>query len=114
MTLPLTLEADNSNHLLWWIGSTFINHVDMHSHTGGAIDVGQGVVCATSTCKKLNTWREAKLVVVHNCMDKFCGQDYSWKHRVIKLMMLLCTKITRAHCYWRIMAGVHVGNVCII
>ena len=40
VSIPLTLEADNSNKLYWWIDGAFANHDDMWSHTGGALSLG--------------------------------------------------------------------------
>ena len=41
VSLPLTLEADESNNLHWWIDGAFTNHMDMRSHTGGTLSLGK-------------------------------------------------------------------------
>ena len=53
--MPLTLEADHSNNLHWWVDGAFANHDDMQSHTGGALSLGQGVVYGTKMHQKLNS-----------------------------------------------------------
>ena len=45
----LTLEADELNNLHWWIDNMFVNHIDIHSHTGGPLRLGKGVVYGMST-----------------------------------------------------------------
>ena len=53
--LPLTLEADASNVVKWWVDASFAVHPDMKSHTGGTMTIGKGSVYSTSTRQKLNT-----------------------------------------------------------
>ena len=55
ITLPLTLEADDLQLVHWWIDGAFATHHDMHSHTGGAMPLGKGIIYGTSTQHKLNT-----------------------------------------------------------
>ena len=78
MSTPLTLDADNSNNLYWWIDGAFANHDDMRSHTGGALSLGWGVVYGMSMCQKLNTHSstEAELVAVDDCMGQILSTRY--------------------------------------
>ena len=48
-TMRLTLEADNLQLIKWWIDGAFATHRDMHSHTGGALSLGKGVITGIST-----------------------------------------------------------------
>jgi hypothetical protein len=68
--LALTLEADNTHVVKWWIDSSFGVHRDMRSHTGGTMSLGKGSVYSTSTRQKLNTKSstEAELVGVDDVM----------------------------------------------
>ena len=61
-----------------WIDRAFTNHVDMHSHTGGTLSLGHGVIYATSTCQNLNTWSltEAEIVAVDDCMGQVVWMQY--------------------------------------
>jgi hypothetical protein len=68
--LALTLEADNTHVVKWWIDSSFGVHRDMRSHTGGTMSLGKGSVYSTLTRQKLNTKSstEAELVGVDDVM----------------------------------------------
>ena len=48
-TMLLTLEADNLQLVKWWIDGSFATHRDMHSHTGGALSLGKGMITGIST-----------------------------------------------------------------
>jgi hypothetical protein len=37
INLSLTLEADNTKVIKWWIDASFGVHSDMRSHTGGVL-----------------------------------------------------------------------------
>ena len=39
VSIPLMLEADQSNNLYWWVDGAFANYDDMWSHTGGALSL---------------------------------------------------------------------------
>jgi hypothetical protein len=69
-TLPLTLEADPSNTLHWWVDASFAVHPDMKSHTGAVLSLGRGALYTMSTRQKLNTKSstEAELVAVDDAM----------------------------------------------
>jgi hypothetical protein len=53
--MPLTLEANDIQFINWWVDASFAIFPYMKSHTGGAITLGRGMVCTTSTRQKLNT-----------------------------------------------------------
>jgi hypothetical protein len=50
----LTLEADNSQTLYWFIDAAFAVHADMRSHTGAMLSLGKGAVLSDSTKQKAN------------------------------------------------------------
>jgi hypothetical protein len=68
--LSLTLEADNTKVMKWWIDASFGVHSDMRSHTGGVLTLGKGAAYATSTKQKLTTKSstEAELVGVNDVL----------------------------------------------
>ncbi len=76
--LSLTLEADNSNVLRWWIDGAFAVHGDMKSHTGAIMSMGSGAVVGMSTKQKLNTTSstEAELVAVNDAMPMVIWMRY--------------------------------------
>ena len=47
--LPLMLEADNLQIIIWWIDGAFATHPDVHSHTGGMLSLGKGAIYGAST-----------------------------------------------------------------
>jgi hypothetical protein len=66
----LTLEADDTHIVKWWVDASFAVHRDMRSHTGGTMSLGKGSVYFSSTRQKLNTKSssEAELVGVDDVM----------------------------------------------
>ena len=42
--LVLTLEADDTGVIRWWIDAAFAVHNDMKSHTGGVMSMGKGAI----------------------------------------------------------------------
>jgi hypothetical protein len=51
----LTLEADNTQTLTWYINAAFAVHPDMRSHTGATFTLGKGAIVADSTKQKGNS-----------------------------------------------------------
>jgi hypothetical protein len=51
----LTLEAEKTHIVKWWVDASFSVHHDMKSHTGGTMSLGKGSVYSTSVRQKLNT-----------------------------------------------------------
>jgi hypothetical protein len=76
--LYLTLEADGTHILTWWIDASFAVHKDMKSHTGGTMSLGKGSVYSASTRQKLNTKSstEAELVGVDDVMPQVLWTRY--------------------------------------
>ena len=71
-SLPLTLEADSSGILNWWVDAAYAVHPDMKGYTGGALSRGTGVIYGTSTKQKLVTRSstEAELVGIHDVLPQ--------------------------------------------
>jgi Reverse transcriptase (RNA-dependent DNA polymerase) len=69
---PLTLSADGSWTIRWWVDASYAVHPDMKGHTGATMSLGQGCVYSMSTKQKLNTRSstEAELVAVNDAMSK--------------------------------------------
>jgi hypothetical protein len=76
--LALTLEADNTHIIKWWVDASFAVHKDMKSHTGGTLSLGKGSLYSTSTRQKLNTKSstEAELVGVDDVMPLILWTRY--------------------------------------
>ena len=70
--LALTIECDNLLVIKWWVDASFGCHIDLKSHTGGMMSLGEGAIYATSTRQKLNTRSstEGELVAVHDVMPQ--------------------------------------------
>jgi hypothetical protein len=64
--MPLTLKADSTQLVKWWIDASFAVHPDMKSHTGGLMSLGKGGAYSISTWQKLVTKSstEAELIGV--------------------------------------------------
>ena len=52
--LPLTLKADSTNIVKWWVDGSYNVHPDFRSQTGGTGSLGKGYIISTSTKQKLN------------------------------------------------------------
>jgi hypothetical protein len=76
--LPLTLEADDTRIMKWWVDASFAVHPDMKSHTGATASLGKGSVYTASTRQKLNTKSstEAELVAVDDVMPMILWTRY--------------------------------------
>jgi hypothetical protein len=68
----LTLEADDSNTLTWYIDAAFAVHADMKSHTGSIFTMGKGAITSGSTKQKINTRSstESELIGVDDRISK--------------------------------------------
>ena len=53
--LPLTLEADGTIIIKWWIDTSYGLHKDCRGHKGGTISLGKGHPYSTPSKHKLNT-----------------------------------------------------------
>ena len=72
----LTLEADDSGELTWYIDAAFGVHKDMKSHTGSVFTMGKGAILSGSSKQKVNTRSstESELVSVDDRIAKvLCG-----------------------------------------
>lgn len=72
LDMPLTLEADDTHVVKWWIDASFAVHPDMKSHTGGMMSLGKGAVYGTSTGQKLVTRSstEAEIAGVYDVLPQ--------------------------------------------
>ena len=68
--MPLTLSADGSRKLRWWVDASYSVHPDMKGHTGGTFLMGKGSVYSTSSKQKMNTRSstESEVVGVYDCI----------------------------------------------
>ena len=53
--LLLTLSADGSENLKWWVDASFAVHPNMRGHSGGGLSLGCGFPIVSSTKQRLNT-----------------------------------------------------------
>ena len=76
--LALTLEADDTHMIKWWVDASFAVHPDMRSHTSGTMSLGKGSAYSTSMCHKINTKSstEAKHVAVNDVMPLILWTRY--------------------------------------
>jgi hypothetical protein len=70
--LPLTLAADGSGLVQWWIDASFAVHQDMKGHTGGTMTLGKGSIYSTSVKQKLVT----RIVGVHDVLPQILWTQY--------------------------------------
>jgi hypothetical protein len=68
----LTLEADDTNTLTWYVDVAFAVHADMKSHTGAIFTMGKGAILSSSTKQKVVTRSstESELVGVDDKISK--------------------------------------------
>jgi hypothetical protein len=78
VNMPLTLEANGSSIVKWWVDASYGVHPDMRSHTGGVLSLGKGAVYATSTRQKVGTKSstEAELVGVSDVLSQVIWTRY--------------------------------------
>jgi hypothetical protein len=74
----LTLSATSLHNGRWWIDASYAVHLDMKSHTGGALSLGTGDVYGTSRKQKLNTTSstEAEVVATDDVMPQILWTLY--------------------------------------
>ena len=77
----LTLSADGSNELKWWVNAAFAVHPDMRSHTGAIMTMGKGATQSKSTKQKINTRSSTKSELV--AADDMIGQVV-WTHNFLE------------------------------
>jgi hypothetical protein len=68
---PLVLGWDGSRLLTWSVDVSFAIDIDMRSHTGAVLSIGQGAMMSMSSKQKINTKSstEAELVGVDDAMN---------------------------------------------
>ena len=85
----LTLEADDSNTLTWYIDAAFAVHADMKSHTGSIFTMGKGAITGGSTKQKVNSrsTTESELVAVDDRLSKvlWTKRFLEWQDFKVKL-----------------------------
>ena len=74
----LTLSADGSGIVKWFVDSSFAVHGDYRSHTGSNLTLGQGAVSSTAAKQKLNSRSstEAELIGVDDTMGPILWTRY--------------------------------------
>ena len=60
----LTLKADGTNQLRWWIDAAFGVHPDMRSHTGATMTIGSGAIQSISKKQKVNVRSSTEVELV--------------------------------------------------
>jgi Reverse transcriptase (RNA-dependent DNA polymerase) len=70
--MPLTLEADDTRVIKWWVDASFAVHPDMRGHTGGVMSMGKGATYGTCGKHKLNTRSstEAEIVSLYDVLPQ--------------------------------------------
>jgi hypothetical protein len=68
--VALTLEASDEGVIRWWVDASFAVHLNMRSHTGAVLSLGEWSGVQVSTKQKINTKRscEAELVGVDDAL----------------------------------------------
>ena len=76
--IPLTLEADKSGCIRWWVDASIAVHPDMKSHSGAMMSMGQGAAISGSKKQKLNTKTsmESELVGMDDYMTMIIWVEY--------------------------------------
>ncbi len=68
----MTLEADDTNTLTWYIDAAFAVHANMRSHTGAIFTMGKGAIIGGSNKQKVNSRSstEAEIIGVDDKIAK--------------------------------------------
>ena len=79
MDIKLTLSADGSGVVQWWVDAAYGVHYDMQSHTGGTLAMGKGSVYSFSSAQKLvsRSSTEAEVIGVDDLMSQMIWTGYS-------------------------------------
>ena len=77
----LTLGANRTGILKWFVDASYTVHPNMRGHTGGGMTLGQGFPIVSSVKQKLNTRSstESELVGVHELMPSILWTRYFLK-----------------------------------
>jgi hypothetical protein len=88
----LTLEADDTNTLTWYIDAAFAVHADMKSHTGAVFTMGKGAIMSGSTKQKVNSRSstESELIGVDDKIAKilWAKRFLEWQSFKVKLNII--------------------------
>jgi hypothetical protein len=93
-TIPdvLTLEADDTNTLTWYIDAAFAVHADMKSHTGAVFTMGKGAISSGSNKQKVNSRSstEAELIGIDDKIAKILWMKrfLEWQGFPVKLNII--------------------------
>jgi Reverse transcriptase (RNA-dependent DNA polymerase) len=81
LDLKLTLSADGSGVVQWWVDAAYGVHYDMKSHTGGTLSMGKGSIYSYSSTQKLvsRSSTEAELIGVDDLMPQMMWTGYFLK-----------------------------------
>ena len=76
--MPLTLRADDTNIVKWWVDGSYAVHPDMHIQTGGTMSLGKGAIIITSIKQKMNTKSstETELIAADDLMPHILWTKY--------------------------------------
>ena len=88
----LTLEADDTNSLTWYIDAAFAVHHDMKSHTGAVFTMGKGAILSSSTKQKVNSCSstESEVIGVDDKIAKvlWMKRFLEWQGFAVKLNLI--------------------------
>jgi hypothetical protein len=88
----LTLEADDTTTLMWYIDVAFAVHGDMRSHTGAVFTMGKGAIIGSSTKQKVNSSSstESELIGVDDKIAKvlWMKRFLKWQDFAVKLNII--------------------------
>jgi hypothetical protein len=77
----MTLSADDTQTIKWYVDAAFAVHKDKKSHTGSVMTLGSGVICSDSLKQKVNarSSTEAELIASDDVISKIL-----WTKRFIE------------------------------
>jgi hypothetical protein len=83
----LTLEADDTQTMVWFIDAAFAVHPDMKSHTGMLFTLGKGAVISSSVKQKTNSRSstEAELNATDDMISKVIWMKRFIEHQGFKV-----------------------------
>jgi hypothetical protein len=88
----LTLEADDTNTLTWYIDLSFAVHSDMKSHTGAVFTMGKGAILSSLTKQKVNSRSstESEMIGIDDKISKVLWVKHflEWQGFKVKLNLI--------------------------
>ena len=87
----LTLEADDTQILAWYVDAVFAVHPDMKSHTGMVFTLGKGAIISSSTKQKVNarSSTESELIASDDKLGKIISTKKFMEHQDFKVKVNL-------------------------